>query len=68
MPDPGAAHVMMMPLLRRADGIVVPDDARAVLAQLAVHRRLAGVAFVDAVEKGVDDPRVVAQVAGLDER
>ena len=68
MPDPGAAHVMVMPLLRRADGIVVSDDARAVFAELAVHRRLAGVAFVDAVEEGIDDPGVIAQIAGLGER
>ncbi len=65
--DPGAAHMVMMPLLRRADGIVVPDDARAVFAELAVHRRIAGIAFVNAVEEGVDDPRVIAEIAGLDE-
>ena len=66
-PDPGAAHMMVMSLLRRADGIVVSDNARAVLAELTVHCRLAGVTFVDAVEKGVNHPGVIAQMAGLDE-
>ena len=27
MPDPGAAHVMVMPLLRRAHRVLVSDDA-----------------------------------------
>src|SRR6185312_8600883 len=64
MPDPGAAHMMVMALLRRADRIIVSDHARAVLAQLTVHRRRAGFAFVDAVEKGVNDFRMVAQIEG----
>ena len=68
MTYPGTADVMVMPLLQRTDGIVVPDDARAVFAKLAVHRRSAGFAFVDAIEKGLDDLRMVAQIAGLDER
>ena len=67
MTYPGTADVMVMPLLQRTDGIVVPDDARAVFAKLAVHRRSAGFAFVDAIEKGLDDLRMVAQIAGLGE-
>ena len=42
MTYPGTADVMMMPLLQRTDGVVVPDNARAVFAKLAVHRRSAG--------------------------
>src|SRR5205807_7303843 len=64
---PAAADVVVMPLLRGADGVLVADDAGAVLAELAVHRRVAIGKFPDAVEKGVDHFGVVAQVGRLDE-
>src|SRR5689334_7377838 len=67
MVDPGTAHVMVMSLLRRAYRVIVPNNARAILAELAIHCRRAGFALVDAIEKGLDDLRVVAQVAGLGE-
>ena len=62
-----AAHVVVMALLRRADRFGVADDPRAVFAQLAVHLGLAGGEFVDPVDKRIDHPGMVAQVACLDE-
>ena len=51
-----AAHMMMMPGLRRARLIFVADDLRAVLAELAIHRRLAVVELGDAVDESVEHP------------
>src|SRR5689334_19440063 len=48
MTDAGAAHVVMMTLLRCAGGILVADNAGAVLAELAVHLRVAVVELCDA--------------------
>src|SRR5204863_7016764 len=65
--DAGAADVVMMALLRRAGRILVADDAGAVLAQLAVHVRVAACEFGDAIEEDVDHFAMVAQVQVLDE-
>src|SRR2546426_12543146 len=65
-----AAHMMVMPLLRRADRVLIADDPGAVFAQLAVHLRAApaervSFEFADAVDKDVDHARMVAQIARL---
>ncbi len=39
--DANAADMMVMPRLRRAGIALKADDLRAVLAQAAIHRRLA---------------------------
>ena len=55
-----AADMVMMALLRRADRRLVADDAGAIFAQLTVHVGVAVLDFDQAVEKGVDDLRMVA--------
>ena len=49
-----AADMVVVARLRRADLGLVADDLRAVLAQLAVHRRAAAVDLADALDKGVE--------------
>src|SRR6266404_1039358 len=65
--DSGAAHVMVMALLRRPDRVLVADDPGAVFAQLAVHLGIARGEPGDALDKGVDHPGMVAQITRLDE-
>jgi len=62
-----AAHVMVMRLLRQPDLLFVADDLGAVLAQLAVHVRIAAGEFGDALHESVDDPGMIAQIGRLDE-
>ena len=61
------AHVMMMRLLGRTGIGFVADDLRAVLAELAVHSRIAACDLSDALNKGVEQQRVISQVGRLDE-
>ena len=63
----GAANVVVMRRLRRAGVAFIADNLRAVLAELAVHRRIAMRDFLDPLDKGVQQQRMIAQIAGLDE-
>src|SRR6185437_5981321 len=60
-----AADVVVVALLRRAGVVLVADDLRAVLAELAIHARLAVDDLADAVGEAVEDEIVVAQIRGL---
>src|SRR5580698_3815877 len=66
MPVAGA-DMMVMRLLRRAGIGFVADDLRAVLAELTVHRRAAVRDFADALDKGVEQQRMVAQIGRFGE-
>src|SRR5271170_3678717 len=65
--DADAADMMVVACLRRAGGVLKANDLRAVLAQLAVHRRLAGVQFLDPFAKRVEHRRMVTQIRSIDE-
>jgi len=60
------AHVMVMSRLRRAGIALIADDLGAVLAELAIHRRLPFADLADAVAKRVDHLGMVAQIERLD--
>src|SRR5215469_17071191 len=62
----GAAHVMVMTLLRRASIVLIPDDPRTEFTELAVHRRLAITHLLDAIAECIQHPGMVAQVERLD--
>src|SRR5690348_10558480 len=62
-----AAHMMMVAGLGGAHLVGVAEDPRAVLAELAVHCRIAGADLLDALGEGVEDARMVAQIGRLDE-
>src|SRR5690242_20144102 len=51
------AHMVMVAGLGGADLVGVAEDPRAVLAKLAVHRRIAGTNLLDALGEGVEDAR-----------
>src|SRR3712207_5983699 len=57
--------VVMMTLLRRADGGLEADHALAVLAHQAIHVDVAAEDAPDPVDERLDHERVVAQVARL---
>ena len=61
------ADMVMMARLRRAGVAFVADDPGAVLAQLAVHRRLAVAQFRDPLAERVEHRGMVAQIGRLDE-
>ena len=48
------ADMVMMRLLRRASVVLIPDDLRAILAELTVHHRIAFGDLVDALDKRVE--------------
>ena len=58
--DADAADMMVVALLRRPKIMLVADDLGAVFAELAVHRRLAGIEFFDAFAD-----RIEARLEGL---
>ena len=59
--------VMVMAFLRESDLGLEAEHLLAVLAHLAVHQVLPVEDFLHAVDEGVDDQRMVVEVAGLDE-
>lgn len=61
------ADMMVVAGLRRAGIVLVADDLGAVLAELAVHRRLVFAQFLDPLAKGVEHRRMVAQIRRVDE-
>jgi hypothetical protein len=61
------AHMMMMAGLRHARVVFIADDLSAVLAKLAIHRRLAFVELGDTILERAEHLLVVAQVSRLDE-
>ena len=54
-----AFDVVMMALLRRADGGLVPDDPFAVSAQQAVHVDVPGGNALDPLENCIEDQRLI---------
>src|SRR3954447_5782990 len=60
-------HVMMVTGLRRTRVVFITDDLGAVLAKLAVHRRLAVAELDDTVSERGEHSLMVAQVQRLDE-
>ena len=56
-----AAHVMMVAGLRCPRIGFVADDLCPVLAQLAIHRRLAILEFADAVTKRAEHPLMIGR-------
>ena len=62
MPRIDADHMMVMPRLRLALGGFIADDPRAVLAQLAIHRRIAVADLQHPLDEGVEHLRMVAQI------
>src|SRR6266852_3626385 len=62
-----AADVVMVRRLRRAGLVLVADDLGAVLAELAVHARLAVDDLADALGEAVEHEAVVAQIRRLEE-
>ena len=48
------ADMVMMRLLRRASVVLIPDDLRAILAELTVHHWIAFGDLVDALDKRVE--------------
>src|SRR5215469_3258391 len=62
-----AADMVVMCLLRGAGVVLVTDDLGAVLAELAVHCRVAADDLADALDERVEQQRVVAQIGGLEE-
>src|SRR4029077_6878010 len=49
-----AAHVMMVPGLGCAGIVLVADDLRPILAELAIHRRLAIPEFSDTISESAE--------------
>src|SRR5262245_7502109 len=62
-----AANMVMMPLLRRARGELMADDLRAVLAEAAIHRRLAIDNLGDAIDQAIEHQRMVAEIGRFED-
>src|SRR5437868_1705895 len=62
-----AADMVMMPGLGRAELAAVADDLRAVLAELAIHYRIADTDLLDTLGEGVEHQRMITQIGRLDE-
>ena len=56
----GAAHVMVMTLLRRTGIVLITDDLRTEFTELAIHRRLAVTHLLDAISECIQHPGMVA--------
>src|SRR5215831_15487073 len=65
--DTDPADVMMVPRLRRTCLVLVADDLRPVLAQLAIHRRLTLAKLGDPFAERLEYPLVIAQINRFDE-
>ncbi|MCB1833396.1 MAG: hypothetical protein KDH19_08145, partial [Geminicoccaceae bacterium] len=59
--------VMVMALLRRADLGLEAQHLRPVFAHAAIHQVGAVTDLVHPLDEGVDDLRVIVEIAGLDE-
>ena len=62
-----AHHMVMMASLHRAHLALVAQHLLAVFAQLAVHGRIAVHQLGQAIDEGVDDQGMVAQIGGFEE-
>src|SRR6185437_12581759 len=65
--DTDAANMVVMARLHRAAIALVAHDLRAILAELAIHRRLAIDRLMDAVDEAVEHQGMVAEIGGLQE-
>src|SRR5215469_812378 len=62
----GAAHVMVMTLLRRTSIVLITDDPGTEFTELAIHRRLAITHLLDAIAECIQHPGMVPQVERFD--
>src|SRR5690348_6220300 len=65
--DADAAHVVVVPRLRRTLVLLVTDDLSAIFAQLTIHCRLAFAELGDTVAESTEHRFVIAQISCLDE-
>src|SRR5260221_12365171 len=62
-----AADMVTVSGLGRAELGAIAEDLRAVLAELAIHHRVADTDLLDALGEGIEDQRMVTQIGRLHE-